>query len=98
MKITKRQLKRIIKEEKSKILDEGIEDALVAVGGHHPIFHDAALNDALDDYVAKYVSYLEEDIGESRATTMLLEVMKEYLVDGIEAAVAEAKRNSGIRD
>ncbi len=98
MKISKRQLRRIIKEEKAKVLAEDIESSLIAVGGQHPIFHDAALNDALDDYVEKFVSYLEEDIGESRETTMLLEIMKEHLVDGLTNATLQAKQRAGVRD
>tara|TARA_B100000131_G_scaffold102069_1_gene99045 strand:+ start:63 stop:347 length:285 start_codon:yes stop_codon:yes gene_type:complete len=92
MKITKRQLRRIIKEEKAKIVKEGSRGP----GWDQPIFHDAALNAALDDYVGKYVAYLEEDIGESRATLALHETLKEYLVNGIEEAVREAEKAAGV--
>jgi len=136
VKVTKRQLRRIIREEKRRMLNEaghprvksssrdlmfnrhcadpgsrdrlqkilrnmGMIDEMRAfeeVGGNQPIFHDAAMDEALNDYVEKYVQYLEEDIGESRATLALLETMKEWLVNALESATHAAKRDAGIRD
>jgi hypothetical protein len=98
MKITKRQLRRIIKEEKTKLLKEVSteEQTFHQVGGDQPVFHDAAMDQALNDYVMQYVWRLEEDIGESRATLALLENMKESLVDAIQRGVTEAMTDSGV--
>ncbi len=72
--------------------------AFEEVGGNQPIFHDAAMDEALNDYVEKFVDYLEEDIGESRGTLALLETLKGYLVDAMAQATLSAKRDAGIRD
>jgi|1_EtaG_2_1085319.scaffolds.fasta_scaffold13475_3 hypothetical protein len=93
MKITKRQLKRIIKEEKAKRLQEG---ALQDVNGDSPVFHDVEMDEALNAYVEKYVMYLEDDIGESRATLALLEVMKDFLVTALERGTNEALKDAGV--
>tara|TARA_Y100000310_G_C20550884_1_gene748003 strand:+ start:427 stop:897 length:471 start_codon:yes stop_codon:yes gene_type:complete len=136
VKVTKRQLRRIIREEKRRMLNEaghprvksssrdlmfnrhcadpgsrdrlqkilrnmGMIDEMRAfeeVGGNQPIFHDAAMDEALNDYVEKFVDYLEEDIGESRGTLALLETLKGYLVDAMAQATLSAKRDAGIRD
>ena len=82
-------------KKKNEILKEG---ALAQVGGDQPVFHDAAMDQALNDYIEKTVGYIEEDFGESRETTMLLEVMKQYLVDALDVAILEAKSASGVRD
>ena len=96
MKITKRQLRRIIKEEKAKLITEQ-RAPLALIGGDMPIFHDAALDEALNDYVEKFVDMLESDIGESRATMALLANMKEYLVRGIKKSITDAQHAAGIR-
>jgi hypothetical protein len=94
MKLTKNQLKKMIQEESVKILGEG---ALEEVGGNQPVFHDAAMDQALNGYVDQYVMRLEEDIGESRSTLMLLETMKGYLVEAIQKATDDAKADSGVK-
>ena len=94
MKITKRQLKRIIKEEKQKLVSE---NAFQDVGGNIPVFHDANLDAALNDYVERYVEHVEEGIGESPGTLALLEVMKGHLIVAIERATQEAMADSGVR-
>lgn len=107
MKTTKKQIRRIIKEEKAKLLNEQPlgtlrpEDrqgnTLAEVGGDQPVFHDAAMDEALNDYIEKFVDLLEDDIGESRGTMALLEVMKEHLVHGIKQGTVAAMRESGVR-
>ena len=71
---------------------------LAMVGGDEPIFHDAAMDEALNDYVEKFVDYLEEDVGESRATLALLETLKGFLVDALNQATLDAKMDAGVRD
>jgi hypothetical protein len=99
MRISKRQLRRVIREEKTKLLNEASaeEQTFQQVGGDQPVFHDAAMDQALNDYVMQYVWRLEEDIGESRGTLALLETMKEYLVEALEKAAREAMADSGVR-
>ena len=100
MKISKRQLRRIIREEKTKVLKEQEETADVRtfreMHGDHPVFHDAAMDQALNDYVMQYVDRLEEDIGESRGTLTLLEHMKSYLVEALEKGTTAAMADSGV--
>jgi hypothetical protein len=135
VKLTKRQMKRLIREERRQMLKEaghpriksssrdlmfnrhcadpgsrdrlqkilrnmGMIDEIRAfeeVGGNQPIFHDSAMDQALNDYVEKYVQYLEEDIGESRGTLALLETLKGHLVDALAAGVQEALADSGLK-
>ena len=95
MKLTKRQLKRIIKEEKRKILREA--SAFEEVGGDQPVFHSAPLDEALNNYVEEFVFRLEDQIGESPGTLILLETLKQYLVDAITQAGHEAMSDAGVR-
>jgi hypothetical protein len=99
MEISKRQLRRVIREEKTKLLNEASaeEQTFQQVGGDQPVFHDAAMDQALNDYVMQHVWRLEEDIGESRGTLALLETMKEHLVEALEKGTAEAMSGSGVR-
>ena len=55
------------------------------------------MDQALNGYVDQYVTRLEEDIGESRSTLMLLETMKGYLVEAIQKATDDAKADSGVK-
>ena len=109
MRITNRQLRRIIKEEKLSLLEEDEQMELdlgskepddvrvfKQVGGDKPVFHDAAMDAALNDYVMQYVWRLEEDIGESRGTLALLESMKGYLIDSLEDGVQTALAANGV--
>jgi hypothetical protein len=73
------------------------ESNIEEVAGEQPMFHDADMDRALNSYIERFVMHLEEDLGETRASTMLLEVMKQYLVDGLEAATLEAQASVGLR-
>jgi len=97
MKLTRKILREMILEEK-RLLSEEADDvrAFKQVGGDQPTFHDAAMDEALNDYVMQYVWRLEEDIGESRGTLALLEQMKEYLVDALDKGTREAMADSGV--
>ena len=87
----------MILEEKQLLSEESAEErTFKQVGGDQPVFHDAAMDQALNDYVMQYVWRLEEDIGESRGTLALLENMKEALVDALENGTSNALSESGV--
>jgi len=97
MKLTRNMLRKMILEEKQLLSEESAEErTFKQVGGDQPVFHDAAMDQALNDYVMQYVWRLEEDIGESRGTLALLENMKSALVDALEKGSTEALSDSGV--
>ena len=92
MKITKRQLQKMV--TKAKRIQEG---AMEEVGGHEPVFHDPQMDEALNAYVDMYVWRIEDELGESRATLALLEVMKSFLVQALERGTDEAMADAGVQ-
>ena len=98
--LTRNFLSESLTDEKSLISEQRQEPADVRtfreVGGDQPVFHDAAMDQALNDYVMQYVDRLEEDIGESRGTLALLENMKAALIDALENGIANAISESGV--
>lgn len=67
MKITKRQLKRIIKEEKQNLLKEGAR-----------LYAEEALFDALDQYVMVLDEEMGYDIPRDRLQTEVLNFVDDY--------------------
>ena len=92
MKVTKRQLRKMVQETKGIINEYAFEE----VGGNDPVFHDHDVDEALNRYVERYVDHMEDELGESRATLGLLENMKWFLVDALERGIADALRDSGV--
>lgn len=88
MKITKRQLRRIIKEERSKLLVEmnPTANAERTVGLHAPTSRVATLKDAIDKLQGDIVDSviedgLEEDEAEEMAADAVMMVLSNVLLD-----------------
>jgi hypothetical protein len=82
VKITKRQLTRIIQEKKVKPTCNSLDGE--STTKIRPVLPDVSLDNRLNDYIIQYASSMRAEIGESIGSHNLLEVMKEYLVEELE--------------
>jgi hypothetical protein len=98
MKITKRQLRRIIKEEKTKLLSEITDEQLTNINAEQSALHMSGRNQSVMDQLHTAIDALIDAMGNEEAHQELLGIVEEWDTETHPSNVYEGTSSKNMPD